>query len=154
MSDIQTVWGPGFASDWAMAGPMLAEDAGLQTAVIISLFTDRHADDDDALPGDPQDKRGWWGDAFPVVGGDAIGSKLWLLERSKASSAAAARAEQYAADALAWLLEDGVARAVNVTAEAQPGAGGVGAILALQVEILRSDKPPAQFRFDKFWGSV
>ncbi|WP_200894101.1 phage GP46 family protein [Xanthomonas sp. MUS 060] len=51
----------------------------LVRAVLISLFTWRRANADDTLP-DPRGFRmGWWGDTYPVVANDRIGSRLWLL---------------------------------------------------------------------------
>jgi len=41
----------------------LAHDGGLETAVLMSLFTDRRArDDDKLLDEEARDKKGWWGD--------------------------------------------------------------------------------------------
>ena len=45
-----------------------------------------------------------------------MGSRLWLLERSKETDDVLARAREYAIEALTWLLEDGVARSLDVTA--------------------------------------
>lgn len=71
--------------------PDLQGDDGLMTAVIISLFTDARAHDDDPLPdervGVSSDRRGWWGDCLPDAQGEqtleSIGSRLWLLWREK-----------------------------------------------------------------------
>ncbi len=57
-------------------------DAGLETAVIISLFTDRRAGENDELPATETDRRGWWGNTLQDAD-DEIGSKLWLLCREK-----------------------------------------------------------------------
>jgi len=124
----------------------LEEDDGLETAVVISLFTDRRANRGDAVPGDPNDRRGWWGDSFADVAGDRIGSRLWLLSREKQMPSVLARALEYAAEALQWLIDDGIARAVNVTAEVVSQG-----VLGLGVEIVRSGKPAAQYRFETFW---
>lgn len=149
MGDVATNW-KGSYGDWQVAGPSLANDDGLQTAVLISLFTHRRAEPDDVLPNSALGRRGWWGDAFPVVEGDLIGSRLWLLWREKRLDSALRRAEEYAREALRWLVEDGVARSVNVTAEAlQPTPGQ--AVLALQLVVVRSAQPLARFRFELFW---
>lgn len=111
-------------NDDLMAGDLVAEaaslglDDSLRTAVIVSLFTDRRARDDDALPaGAGDDRRGWWGDLLPPVRNDLIGSRLWLLAREKQTREVVARAREYAEEALAWLVEDGVAERVEVRAE-------------------------------------
>lgn len=104
----------------AEAGPLLVEDS-LHTAVIISLLTDRRADDDDRLPQQTgnagpvtSDKRGWVGDIFS---GRKIGSRLWLLKREKQTAETLARAIDYAKEALVWLKEDGHVVAITVDAE-------------------------------------
>lgn len=105
----------------------LEGDDGLLTAVIISLFTDARAREDDALPdervGVPSDLRGWWGDhvAAPEAGGaqarqPSLGSRLWLLWREKDLDSVIARAQEYAEEALAWLTAEGWATGVTVTA--------------------------------------
>lgn len=88
----------------------------LDSAILISLFTDRRAPDSEALPAGDGDRRGWWGDSFPLAEGDADGSLLWLLAREKQTPAVLERARIYAREALQWLITDGVARAVEVVA--------------------------------------
>ena len=92
--------------DALLSGPLadLQGDDGLMTAVIISLFTDARAHDDDPLPdervGVSSDRRGWWGDCLPDAQGEqtleSIGSRLWLLWREKDLDSVVARARQYA----------------------------------------------------------
>jgi phage gp46-like protein len=130
--------------DVALDAADLATDAGLETAVILSLFVDRRAEPDDALPDGGEDRRGWWADAWPGVEGDRIGARLWLLAREKETLATLRRAEEYAEEALAWLIEDGVARRVGVTAE-RVRAG----LLGLSVEIQRPDGAAA--RWQRTW---
>ena len=92
------------------------------SSVIISLFTDARAADDDILPDyNNTDKRGWWGDlAEPEATGDETGSLLWLLERSKTEPEVLARAKQYIYNALQWLIDDGLVSKIEVTIEKQP----------------------------------
>lgn len=130
--------------DLAAGDRDLATDDGLETAVVVSLFTDRRAEADDRLPAAGEDRRGWWGDAAPDLPDDRIGSRLWLLSREKQLPEVLARAEEYARQALAWLVEDGVAGRVSVVASApRPGT------LALAVAI---DRPGAGARrFEYVW---
>lgn len=146
MADILTTW-TDLGGDWRLAGPSLDDDEGLQTAVILSLFSDRVADAGEAGI-DATARRGWWGDAYAEVDGDRIGSRLWLLAREKRTAAVLGRAETYAREALQWLVDDGVARSVTVAAEA---VGQLGEVLALAVTVQRSARPVAQFRFESFW---
>jgi phage gp46-like protein len=75
------------SSDWLLLGDgTLDQTQALATAVIVALGTDRLASDTDILPDpDSTDRRGWWGDmdAGTIWGGWPIGSRLWLLKRSK-----------------------------------------------------------------------
>jgi len=144
--DLRLQW-TGTAADLARAGADLATDNGLETAVIVSLFTDRRADDDDALPSGT-DRRGWWADAYVLSrfgAPEPIGSRLWLLSREKTLAQALTKAQEYAAEALMWLVDDGAAAGVQVAAEQQ------GDRLAIGVTIQRPLKPPAQYRFATFW---
>lgn len=94
----------------------LKPDRGLETAVIISLFSDMRIDAEE-LPHGESSKRGWWGDLISEIPGDKIGSRLWLLRREKVTLETANRAEEYALEALQWLIDDGVAETIEVDAE-------------------------------------
>lgn len=112
MADISTVWTVArMRGDWVLSGPSLQSGDDLQTAVLISLFTDRLA-----LPSDPTpdgDRRGWWGDDPKCP----IGSRLWLLDRVKGPQDVPQRAQDYAAEALQWLLDDGVVARFDIAAQ-------------------------------------
>lgn len=120
-------------------------DNPLVRAVIVSLFTWARAKPDDDLPG--TQRMGWWGDSFPVVANDKFGSRLWLLTRSKLTSNTAARAKEYADEALKWMVTDGVAARVVVIAE-RYGKDG----LALNTQIYRkNERAPIDLRFSNVW---
>ncbi|EEP97820.1 hypothetical protein yruck0001_9640 [Yersinia ruckeri ATCC 29473] len=63
---------------------------------------------------DDADRRGWWGDTDTE---QAIGSRLWLLRRQKLTTQVAIKAEDYAREALAWLISDQVVSSINVAAQ-------------------------------------
>lgn len=73
--------------DWSLLDDGRLDDRqALATAVIVALGTDGLAAIDDILPDpDSTDRAGWWGDldADVIWNGWPIGSKLWLLRRSK-----------------------------------------------------------------------
>lgn len=92
----------------------LLADEGLETAVLLSLFLDRRANADDEIPDGTTDRRGWWADEHAPIPGDLIGSRRWLLDRSKRSAETAKRLQDYDTEALAWLVDDGVAERVTV----------------------------------------
>lgn len=101
--------------DLQIANGDLTGDNGLETAVSISLFTDRRVSDEE-LPPLEKNKKGWWGDMFPEVDQDQIGSRLWLLNREKRTQETLRRAEDYAKEALKWLIDDGVASSITTVA--------------------------------------
>lgn len=103
--------------DARIDGADLASESGIRAAVLVSLFTDRRAQSDDVLPDGTDDRRGCWFDAWSDIEGDQFGSRLWLLSRAKQTPDVLPRAQQYAEEALAWLIEDGVARSVHVLAD-------------------------------------
>ncbi len=90
-------------------------ESTLTRAVLISLFTWRRALTDD--PVDDEELFGWWGDSYPNIADDRIGSRLWLLRRVKLTDATQRDAEFYANEALRWLLDDGHAIAIEITSE-------------------------------------
>ena len=167
MTDIRTVLfqppdaGVPPSFDWLLDASSLEGDDGLQTAIIISLFTDRLANVDDVIPDGTTNHRGWWADALPESENDLIGSRLWLLLREKETQAVVNRAREYVIEALQWLIEDGVAHRVDVitgwvdkvggfitetkTKQSRPGILGIGMI------VHRNETPPEAFRFDQFW---
>ncbi|NHB97019.1 phage GP46 family protein [Photorhabdus stackebrandtii] len=103
MSDITSYWDVNkIHADWLSGNGDLVTGNDLQTAIIISLFTDRQARPDDEIDG--VDRKGWWGD----IGSDyQIGSRLWLIRRQKLTTAVALKTEDYAREALQWMLDDG-----------------------------------------------
>ncbi|HDR2353266.1 TPA: phage GP46 family protein [Enterobacter roggenkampii] len=114
----------------------------LPRAVIISLFSWRRANPDD----NADQVMGWWGDTYPTVTGDRIGSRLWLLGREKVTNDTLNRARDYAIEALQWMLDDGVAARIDVESrrtgmdEAQ-----------LNIDIYQRDGTTWNMRFDEYW---
>ena len=150
MADIETFIlsdpSTGVSCDWQLAAGALADDHDIKTAVLISLFTDRRAEEDDPLPEAAASKRGWWGDA---LSGRRIGSRLWLLSREKQLREVLLRAREYAEESLAWLVADGIARRVTVFAEAvRPGW------IALGIAVERKTATPDRYRFEFAWQGV
>lgn len=87
----------------------------LSRAVVISLFTWQRASQSDEVDNDQ--RMGWWGDTFAENKGDKIGSKLWLLLRQKVTEETLNRAQEYAYDALKWLIDDGICPDITVNVE-------------------------------------
>lgn len=161
MTDLALVWNADkMAGDLLLGNGQLATDEGLRTAILISLFTDARAADDEQLPEAGGDRRGWWGDtlakdAAPDAGTardrNRIGSLLWLLSRSKITAAVQRQAKQSCEDALAWLVRDGIASAVRVVIGVQLRPGQSAAdLMTIMVEIDRPGGPSRQ-RHDFAW---
>ncbi|MCA8026472.1 phage GP46 family protein [Burkholderia cepacia] len=111
MSDITVIWDvDNSRGDWQFVAPALVTGNDLTSAVLISLFTDRSANSDDAIPDGTGDPRGWWGD---IDEDKPIGSRLWLLDRSKQTQEVLNNARDYILEALNWLVDDGVVASID-----------------------------------------
>ncbi len=136
MTDIALAFsGTDLRADWLLGPRGLVAEAGLRSAVAVSLFSDALARTDDVIPDGTDDRRGWWGD-LPREGQppDPLGSRLWLLVREKRTEKTRRRAEDYAKEALAWMVKDGVAAEVAVSAS---WGGARGDQLRLVVTVSR-----------------
>jgi phage gp46-like protein len=157
MADVRTTWSPETApwgrGDWLMDPPGLATDRDLETAVILSLFTDALAREDDVIPDLTDDRRGWWGN-WESPEALELGSRLWLLSREKSTEETRRRAEEYAAEALAWLLTDGVAARVDVGAEYLEVGPVPPSTLALRIRIVRDDGSVYDRRYAWAWEQL
>lgn len=119
-------------------------DKGFRTAIVISWFTDGLAGPGDVIAvGDPDDRRGWWGDSFPEVEGDLIGSRLWLDRRGKINDETVQRQRRLAREALQWMIDDGAARRITVIAER------TGSQISLRAEPFRPNEQ--NLRFEDEW---
>lgn len=144
--DIKVIYNQDTVSfSWDITRPGLTGDAGLETAVMLSLFADRLAKKDDVLPsGD--DRRGWWADAYAEELSDFFGSRLWLVDREKQMDSVLRRVEEYAFEGLSWMVEDGVVKSVNCMAEVVRDS-----VLGLTVTMTRGNKMSTKYRFEIFW---
>lgn len=84
----------------------------LETAILLSLFTYRRAEEDDTVP-DTVNRLGFWGDSYPDVPGDKTGSRVWLLAGQNTTPENMDLANNLVAEALQWLIDDGVAESVE-----------------------------------------
>ena len=150
LGDLALTWSLALGTaDVTITGTDLDADRGLVTSVLLSLFTDRRAENDDVPPsGDDRDRRGWWADEFADIEGDRVGSRLWLLARSKLTRETALNAEEFVREALAWMLEDKVVASVEVATELTTTA------LLISIELLRPGRDPVTFRFSHTWDHL
>ncbi|EEC7126048.1 hypothetical protein T001_003099, partial [Salmonella enterica subsp. diarizonae] len=92
---------------------------------------------------------GWWGDTWPAVQNDRIGSRLYLLKRRKLTNKTLQDAREYMQQALAWMTDDGVAARVDVTAERT----GID-MLAAGITIYQRDGTIHNITFDDIWSEL
>lgn len=136
--------GPDVCADVGVLCGDLATGNELSTAVMLSLFTDRRANDDDVIP-DGTDPRGWWADAMD---GQRIGSRLWLLENSRNLAETLLLAGEYAEEALRWLVDDGIAKSVKATTVA---IGGCNNVLGMGIDICKPDGKSLRWKYRYAW---
>lgn len=149
-SDIKITWDyETMGGDFTVTHGDIDLDGGLATALIISLFTDRQAKEDDEY--DNKDRRGWWGDQTAKIAGDQIGSRLWLLERAKTTSENINLAKGYIEEATKWLIEDGVAKKVEAVVE-RAGRPGNDRLM-FGVKVYKTDGNETTYKFDDLWNT-
>jgi phage gp46-like protein len=145
-ADAPSIWPPSI--EWA--GESLDD---LEQTIYTSLYSDARVKQSELPPGD-FDRKGWWGDspAIVEVPGDTWGSKLWLAQRAKLTSdpnvpgVRLVEIKRWAAEALQWLVTDGVVSSLEVHTERQ----GNRAVLQVTVVRERNDQPESYW-FDALW---
>lgn len=110
---------------------------GFDTAIFISLFSDKRASDSEQS--DPLKRRGWIGDIGQI---DQIGSKLWFLEQARINTSTLNKAVDFAQKGLAWFVEDSLAKKIEVTGRLEPNT------VILSVIITTPDNKTINFSVD------
>lgn len=108
-------------ADWAFAGADepsniggLANKAQLETAVVLSLYTNLSCPPDHPLAKYADGERGgWWGENLLEEGEEIMGSLLWLLDRSVATEEIRLWARSIVLDCLGWALRRKVAARIE-----------------------------------------
>lgn len=109
--DLKISWdGVAFSGDFLPG----ANDDGIETAILISLFSDARARDDDSLPETETNRRGWWG--AELLDPEQFGCRWWMRWREKQIAETAAQFVDDARDALAWMIASGVALSMEIDA--------------------------------------
>jgi len=104
-----------------ITGSDLTQDDGFDTAINLSLFTDKRASDDRIQ--EEVNNKGSLHDLVSKVQGRKHGSLLWLLDMARLTPATRNDAATYAQQALNWFVEDGLAKSVIAIAEIVPRSG-------------------------------
>lgn len=132
-----------------LPGDIIGDD-GLETSVLISLFSDARATPDmlDAIDNDG-DLRGFWGDITRPE--DSTGSLLWTLKRAKQLVSTLAKARGFCQSALRWMLDDKIADRVDVATSYLAPASGV---MIIAIDIYRPGSAnPVQYRYGYEWSA-
>jgi len=127
-------------------GGYLQNGNDLESAILISLFSDRQALSDDVIPDGSGDPRGWVGDLdsdYP------IGSRLWLLSRSKQNAETLQHANDYIAEAIQWLIDDGVVAGFGITVEWTKSS-----MLGALVTAYKDNTAAAPMKFSWVWKEI
>ena len=136
--------------DWTLAEGDLQTGQDLETACLVSLFTDKLATPDFVPTDGTSDRRGWWADLY----NDApLGSNLWQLERAKKTRDTLGLARRYAQDALQWLIDDGVAASVVVDTRWLGDAVG-STMMGIAIAITQPDGSLTRFVFGWAWDNL
>lgn len=125
----------------------LVLDDGIENYVLISLFTNARASDNDVLPDELTDKQGFWGD---VLNEFSIGSKLWLLQRERIGNRLLTLAKQYAEESLQWMIDDGIIDSVAIKVSRDPVEKNR---IVFSGEIIKIDKGKLGFAYFYNWAN-
>jgi phage gp46-like protein len=145
--DIRIVWDNTQAlGDWSLADGDLETGQDLETACLVSLFTDRLATPDFVPTDGTTDRRGWWADYYEDR---PLGSNLWQLDRAHQTRNTLGLARRYALDALQWLIDDGVA--VRVLCD----TSWLGRnLIGIAIAIIKPDGTVSRFMFGWAWSGL
>ncbi len=123
-------------------------DDGLESAILISLFSEARVGVDELREGETELK-GFWADQIVPSEERSTGSKLWLLDRGKATDEALEQARDYCIEALQWLVDDGIASSVDAEATYLARRRDT---MQIEIQITRPDSSELNFKFDYVWG--
>jgi phage gp46-like protein len=145
--------------DWLLLSNGTLDDTqALATAVIVALGTNALAGPHDDLPDpDSTDRMGWWGDldAQLIWNGWPIGSKLWLLRRSKITPPQArqgpllVKVENYIRDAIQPFVDRKICSGFDVWAT-RVDKQRIDALL----RIYRGPLPEIELRYAVLWDAM
>jgi phage gp46-like protein len=139
MADIALKWN-GTIADIDFGELDINSDTSLESAILISLFTDKRV----------EGQRGTWFDSYEAeLGNEELGSRLWLLDREKRVSEIPVRANEYAKEALRWLIQDGIVKSIQVDSYLD-GQN----LLAIPITVTKPDGIKTNFKFDLVWEAL
>lgn len=132
--------------DWGLADGDLVTGQDLETACLVSLFSDRLATPDFTPTDGTSDRRGWWADYYEER---PLGTNLWQLERAKKTRDTLGLARRWTLDTLQWLIDDGVAREVLCNTR-----WITATMLGIAIAIIKPDGSETRFTFGWAWENL
>jgi phage gp46-like protein len=146
--------------DWNLLQDGTLDDKyALATSVAIALGTNALADLSDELPDpDSTDRQGWWGngpDAREIWGAWDIGSKLWLLTRTRSEGpnpfrgSTIARVDNYIRAALQPFIDNGICSRFNVNST-RVSTQQINTLIT----IFRGPLPAIELRYQLLWDGI
>lgn len=131
----------------------LEKDQDLQTAILLSLFTNRRAEPTDKISGN--NMGGWWGNKYINAinsnqqSNPKLGSRLWLLKRGKITRDTLNFAKIYANESLQWLVDDKVITNVIIDAAAFKNEG-----IILNITVVKPSSDQLNFSYGYLWNQI
>ncbi len=127
----------------------LAGEAGLDTAIWVSLFTDARASAD--LITKPENRRGWAGNLANTIEGRQLGGLLWLVDQRRLTQKTVNDVVDYSKKSLQWFIDDGLLNKVEASAEIIPQSG---ITLAIKVTALGGSVRTQYFNLWELTGNA
>ncbi len=148
MGDIAIVWNPATSQgDWVIRNGDLKSGSDLESAILVSLFTDAYAPDFvPPPPSGPPNPRGCWTDTYT---GYRIGSLLWTRTRLIKTQATLNLIKGDCQNALAWLVTAGAVTSFDIDA-----AWVNKTALALAITANMPDGTAPAFAYKRLWNEV
>ena len=148
MGDIAIVWNSATSSgDWAITNGDLQSGSDLNSAILVSLFTDAYAPDFvPPPPAGPPNPRGCWTDTYTRY---QIGSFLWTRTRMIKSQAALLLIQGDCQNALAWLVTLGAVASFDVLATFVNRTA-----LAIVITAHMPDGTTQVFNYQRLWSEI
>lgn len=147
--DIAIAWDTQNAcGDWTLAGGDLVTGPSIESAVAVSLFTDRRAAADYVPLDGSGDLRGFWADTYSD---GPWGSRLWQLRIAVKTDQTKLllQAQDICQEALAWLVKAGAVAAVDVAASWLNATD-----MGLLVTVTKPDGSTQAFTYSWAWKGV
>lgn len=128
-TDLKFQQDPDGIFDLVIEGGDLAVLDGLESALLVSLFSDRRADESEI--GDPMKRRGWIGDLVADDQRDRHGSGLWLFEQARLTDDVVVGLRTEAEQCVDWMQDAGLTTHATATVQAVPSRREARIVLTL-----------------------